>query len=107
MSGFLRISTRPIFVHREPTAEDYVMTGNEYLVAVTDTSQERSVYLPSAVTCFNRQFVIKDESGAAGTNAIIVRTTLGQTLDGQPFFVLGGDYNAITIYSNGSNWFIM
>lgn len=83
------------------------MTGFEYLVAVTSTAQERNVYLPDATAFPLTQYVIKDESGSAGTNAIIVRTILGQTLDGQPAFVIGGDYNAITVYSNGSNWFIM
>ena len=49
---------------------------------------------------------IKDESGAAATNNITITPASG-TIDGAASIVLNISYGAYTLYSNGSNWFVI
>jgi len=50
-------------------------------------------------------YVIKDEvSGRAGT--ITVRASGSETIDGAATYQLSGSYPAISLYSNGANWFV-
>jgi len=56
--------------------------------------------------------VIKDEftgermpiDGVPG--AIILSGTDGETIDGEPYYEMTGTMTAISVYSNGSNWFV-
>ncbi len=56
--------------------------------------------------------VIKDEFPGermvAGTvpAAIFLSGTDGETIDGEPFYQMTGSMTAISLYSNGSNWFV-
>ena len=50
--------------------------------------------------------VIKDSGGKAGTNNITIVGQSGETIDGSASAVLTGDYNAINLYSDGTNLFI-
>ena len=48
--------------------------------------------------------MIKDESGAAGTNNITVTPASG-TIDGAANKVINTNYGILRVYSNGTNWF--
>lgn len=56
--------------------------------------------------------IIKDEFAGdrmtAGTipAAIFLSGTDGETIDGEPFYQMTGSMTAISLYSNGSNWFV-
>lgn len=56
--------------------------------------------------------VFKDETpsarGSAGTlpGRIVLSGTDGETIDGQPYYVLTGTMSSVSLYSNGSNWFV-
>ena len=52
--------------------------------------------------------VLKDESTtrAAAGNQITIRTTSPNTIDGDSTYVLSGSNPAISLYSNGVNWFV-
>jgi hypothetical protein len=50
-------------------------------------------------------YIIKDEvSGRSGT--VTVRTNGSETIDGGATYQLSGSYPAISLYSNGANWFV-
>jgi hypothetical protein len=51
--------------------------------------------------------MIKDESGSAATNNITISTEGSENIDGATTAVLAEDYGNRTIYSDGSNWFIV
>lgn len=86
-----------------------LMTDEEVILGVTDTSVSRSVIIQSTdIAVEGRIFIIKDESGGAGTNNITVFTQSAQTIDG----VLGSlgvvitvDYGVVRLYSDGSKLF--
>ena len=56
--------------------------------------------------------VIKDEFPGermvAGTvdAAIYLSGTDGETIDGEPYYQMTGTMTAVSLYSNGSNWFV-
>ncbi len=82
---------------------------DDYLIAVTDTSVARQVIISTediavGSTSRARFFVIKDESGAAGTNNITVSGETG-TIDGGSSISISGNGDALTVYSNGTNLF--
>lgn len=95
-------------LHRTATAADYVVLQTDWLIAVTSTAAARIVTLPSAATSgAGKQFVVKDESGAAGTNNITVKSASG-TLDGVAAatgVAIATNYGVSRWYSDGTNWF--
>jgi hypothetical protein len=49
---------------------------------------------------------IKDAGGNSGANNITVQTEGTEKIDGQDTAIINGDYDAIVLYNDGSNWFI-
>ena len=50
--------------------------------------------------------VLKDESASRGVNAITISASTGDTIDNNGAYVLTGSNPAISLYSNGANWFV-
>ena len=50
-------------------------------------------------------YVIKDEVSSR-TGEIEIRTSATETIDGAATYQLSGSYPAISLYSNGANWFV-
>lgn len=88
------------------TAVDYNVLGVDAIIGVTDTSAPRTITLPNAGLSVAQEFTIKDESGGASINPI--------TLDGNGFDIdsagttdITSDYGSLTVYFNGSKYFII
>lgn len=95
-------------------AADYnpsVLTNN-YLISFTDTAAARSCIIStededSGTTGIPRIFIIKDESGNAGTNNITVTLESGGNIDGSASLVISSNYASITLYIDGTNaWLV-
>lgn len=66
------------------------------------------IRLPSAGDYSTGQyFTIKDESGAADTKNITIRTSGSQTIDGVVSIVLESPFAAVNLYSNGTDKFFI
>ncbi|GEM_PF-3263538 len=82
-----------------------VMT-DEYYIGVTTTTGARTVTLPPAATVgTGKIYIIKDESGGAGTNNITIDANGTETIDGSLTLVINANYGKFSIISDGSNWF--
>lgn len=92
---------------RTGTAASVTTTTNEIIIGVTDTSAARTITLQTADAIEGRMYFIKDESGAAGMNNITINTQGGQTIDGDATLVIASNYGGATLYSDGSNWFVI
>ena len=98
---------------RTASAVDYNPSAltTDYLIAITDTSAARTVTISNediakGTTSFPRQFVIKDESGGAAANNITVQGESGN-IDGAGSVLITQNYGSLTIYSDGTNLFVM
>lgn len=83
------------------------LTSTHCIIAYTSLTVGRTATLPSATTNAGRIYIIKDETGSAGTNNITVATTSSQTIDGATTYIIGANYGWVAVYSNGANWSVV
>ena len=103
--------------HRPP-----LLAKRETYVAVTDAAYTAkagdrvigvnrsgvvTITLPTAEVRPGRIYTVKDESGAAATNNITVDTEGSETIDGSSTHVMVTNYQSVSYYSDGTNWFIV
>ena len=75
-------------------------TDDEVIIAITDTSVARTVTIQTADIVAGRIFIIKDESGAAGTNNITIETQSTETIDGSTDDVaITADHGVVRLYA--------
>jgi hypothetical protein len=83
-----------------------VLTADRLLHITRTTAGVCEVTLPSATSCDGRQISFKD----AGINASVYNITItpdgSEKIDGAANYVIEHDGGAITIYSDGHNWFV-
>jgi hypothetical protein len=94
-------------VRRTAVAADYTLTDTDYYVGVSDTSVERTLTLPTASGKPGRIYVIKDESGGAGTHRITVKAPASETIDGAGELFINANYGVLRMISSGESWFGM
>ena len=94
-------------VQRTPVQADYTLTDTDHYIGVTDTAAPRTVTLPAAAGRAGRQYIIKDESGRAGTQSITVTAQTGETIDGSNSMAISTNYGVLRLVSSGKNWFGM
>jgi hypothetical protein len=83
------------------TADVITVADDDFYVGVDCSGAAKTVNLPTAAA--GKKLVIKDESGDASTNNI----TVSGTIDGAANYVMAVDYEALTLVSDGTNWFII
>lgn len=99
--NFLGVSTG--IVSKAFADTGYTLTTSDYTVLVDATGGATVINLPSASTVTGFIFVIKKTDASA--NTVTVTPSGGQTIDGAANRVLSYQYSAITLQSNGTNWF--
>ena len=94
--------------NRVATATNYSTTGSENIVAVSSTAAARGIYLPDVTTLPSGTVTeILDESGGAATHNIIIYPYTSQTINGSTSAqTISSNYGHLTLYGNGSAWFI-
>jgi len=76
----------------------------DFLIAFTALTASRTYQISSEdIAQEGRRFIVKDESGAAGTYPIIITTEGDETIDGNPDYALDTDHESVELYSDGSN----
>lgn len=65
-----------------------------------------TVTLASSLVADGTHLAVKDEGGAAGTNAITIATEGGETVDGAASQDIASNYGSMALYSDGVDWFI-
>jgi hypothetical protein len=83
------------------------LTATSSIVGITSTSTVDTITLPSAtVIATGMILTIKDEGGNAGTNNIKVVTQSSQKIDGATSTVIASNYGSISLYSNGTQFYV-
>lgn len=86
---------------------DTVVTDYILGCSYTATGAITSLTLPTAQLVEGRTIIVKDTGGLAATNNITIDTEGGEKIDGSDTYVMNSNYQAITLFSNGTNWFII
>jgi len=93
---------------RVAVTSDHTISTSEYYLGIDSAGGAIKLTLPSAATTTNGQtWVVKDESGASGTNHITVSGSGADTIDAQNTIVLMSPYAAISIYCDGATKFFI
>jgi hypothetical protein len=91
------------------TGSTYTIKSWEYLIGVS-ASISQTLYLPSASAVgAGTVMVFKDEATNRGANSIYISASkaVGDfTIEDAAYYEITGTMAAISIYSNGSNWFV-
>ena len=91
-------------------AGNYTILVSDYIIAVTGITAAGDTYtLPAAATAgAGKVFVIKDEGGNAdATDKITIDGDGAETIDGAASHDIVNAYGSVTLYCNGSAWFII
>ena len=89
-------------------AATYDLLTSDHILHVTYTPTGAvTITIPSAQIVSGRTIIIKDAGGNASTNSITVATEGSETIDGDATAIINSDYTSITLYSDGSNLFII
>lgn len=87
---------------------NYTAVAGDYMIAYTSLTAARTVTLPTASTSnTNQTYIIKDQTGNAATNNIVIQGTGGQTIDGAASRTINTAWGSVQVYNNGSAWFTM
>lgn len=101
-------STTLSSVVKPVTAATYTLLSTDGILHVTYTATGAvTITIPTAqITATRLPFDIKDAGGNATTNNITIVTEGAETIDGEANAVISTSYNALTLYSDGTNLFI-
>jgi hypothetical protein len=104
VSGTLSASVSPPYAH---TVVNLVITTEDIIGVDTATgAAPLDITLPAASA--GRRVTIKDEVGNAATHAVNIQVPAAETIDGAVApLVLIADWASATVYSDGTNWFIV
>lgn len=93
----------------EIDAATYDLLISDYILHVTYTATAAvtSLTLTSAQCVAGRVIVVKDAGGGAGANNITIDTEGAETIDGAATLVISTNYDKVTLYSDGSDWFVI
>lgn len=81
---------------------DYVVTNFDRVLFADTTSNDITIYLPSATTTAGREFII--QRVVSGANALTIQAYTGETVEGSGSVTLSTAGDTITIISNGSDF---
>jgi hypothetical protein len=81
---------------------DYVVTNFDRMLFADTTSNNITIYLPSATTTAGREFII--QRVVSGANPLTVQAYTGETVEGSGSVTLSAAGDTITIISNGTDF---
>ncbi len=92
-------------IFRKSVNSDYTTSG-ETLISCNQTSSI-TIILSGEDTINGKIIIVKDESGNATTNFIVVKAEDSRTIDGAVNKSITTNYGSFIFYSDGSNWFTL
>jgi hypothetical protein len=85
---------------------NYTLQQGDHLIHVIHTAAA-AIMLATNQVVKGRTVTIKDATGDAAINNITLTTQGSELIDGQATYVINTNYEAVTLYSDGVNWFII
>ncbi len=89
------------------TAISYQVLVTDKIVGVTSNASARTITMPNAGMIAGQSWTIKDEAGTAQSANNITVSGNGANIDGSSTYVINVNYGSITLYWNGTAFFII
>jgi hypothetical protein len=105
LSGYAEFS-RGMVIKRTGTATSYSTATTDIYIGVTSTAAARTITMFNSGRVTGMVFIIKDESGGAGTNNITIDGN-GANIDGESSVVINKNYGCVAIYWNSTSWSVL
>lgn len=101
-------TTPNLWTRTTSAAGNYTTVSSDQYVGKTGiTGGGDTITLIAAGSFTNRLLIIKDESGTAGTNNITIDGNGAETIDGAGTYTINTNYGSVTLYSDGTVWYIV
>ena len=87
-------------------AATYSLSATDYILSVGYTATGTvAITIPTDQCVSGRIIEIKDSGGNASANNITI-TPQAETIDGDATSIISANYNSVSLYSDGSSWFV-
>lgn len=86
---------------------DHTISTDNVIIPVNTSSSAVTITLYAASGNAGRIVCVKDVGGAAYTNNITIDANSSETIDGQTTQTISSNYGAVTMFCDGSNWFVI
>ena len=91
--------------YQSVTTSGITSSNSNYIIGIGGTTALEFRVHSASVAGAGGILLVKDEA-ATRTGPITISASSGETIDGAAFYEVSGSNPAISLYSNGSNWFV-
>jgi hypothetical protein len=92
--------------YQSVTASGVTSSNSDYIIGLGGSGPLEFRIHSASVAGVGALLIIKDEASPPRGGVIILSASAGETIDGSGFYEISGSNPAISLYSNGSNWFV-
>jgi hypothetical protein len=101
------VDLRKLNIVTAPNSTYTILSTDDLIHSTYSATGTVIITIPTAQLISGRSFTIKDAGGLAGTNNITIVGEGGELIDGSANYVINSNYNSITLYSNGIEWYVI
>jgi hypothetical protein len=91
--------------YQSVTTSGVTSSNSNYIIGVGGSTTLEFRIHSASVAGAGGILLVKDEA-ASRTGPIVISASSGETIDGAAFYEVSGSNPSISLYSNGSNWFV-
>jgi len=99
-------AAQKVFYGAVKTANYTASLTADYIIPVNSSGGAFTISLPAGHASGDT-FTIKDVNGSLATNNVTIDPNAAETIDGAATFIMTVNRQAVTVVSNGTNWFII
>ncbi|MHA2303604.1 MAG: hypothetical protein ACXACD_21910 [Candidatus Thorarchaeota archaeon] len=92
--------------YRSVTGSGLTSSNDNYIIGIGGTGDLEFRIHSASTAGAGALLVIKDEAAPPRGGNIILSASSGDNIDGNAFYEISGSNPAISLYSNGSDWFV-
>lgn len=92
--------------YRTIAASGFTSSTGDYIIGFGGAGNVEFRLHSASVHNSGAILVLKDENSSRGASAVTISASTGDTIDNNGAYILTGSNPAISLYSNGANWFV-
>lgn len=106
-TGLVSSGTCQIYDFIRNVTGNYTVTAlNDQIIHFTGISGGTLTMPPTLRATRGKTYIVKDAGGAATSHNIIISGSGTNKIDGQTTYSLNSNYESVSLYTDGTNWFI-